>query len=362
MTTQPTFLSTDPSALVSAMVDQYQASTGKTLYKAQVENLWIQIMAYREACVRSAIQNAACQCLADFATGDNLLALGSLVGVTSRLAAAPAMVPVQIATSAPQGTAQVLPAGWSLTGPDGTAWTLESAVTIAAHSQGSPGIAQCSVTGPGQNGIPAGTTFTAAASGFTVVSSDVSNGGSDTETDDQLRTRILQAPFGFSVAGPSGSYEFFARGAHPSIVDVRALNGGGGIVNVYPLCEDGLPSQEVLDIVFAALSDESVRPLCDQVNVLAPEAVHYVIAADITLYRAADPTAVIPAVTGAAGAYVAAQAAKLGQPLIGSQVIAALSIPGVFKVELVGWTDRSLNPNQWADGTVAIGNVGFANV
>jgi phage-related baseplate assembly protein len=362
LTTPPVFLDTDPSNIATSLAETYQRATGKILYAAQLENLWIQIMAYRESLVRTDLQNAACQCLADFATGSALEALGPLVGVKGRLPAAPAEVTWEISLPQPQATSQTFPAGWAAAAPGGMVFTLTAPVTILANTISATGTAVAAVTGPGGNGIQAGNVFSPVAGNVSVISATTSDGGSDPETDDQLRARIKQAPFSFSVAGPSGAYEFFARGAHPSIVDVRALNGGNGIVNVYPLCNAGLPGPDVLDIVNTALNDESVRPLCDVVHVLAPQVVNYAITAGITLYQAADPATVIPAVTAAAYAYVTQKAAKLGQPLIGSQVIAALSLPGVFKVELDGWTDLCPTPSQWASGAVSVTLAGFANV
>jgi hypothetical protein len=49
--------------------------------------------------------------------------------------------------------------------------------------------------------------------------------GTDDETDEELRERIRLAPSQFSVAGPTGAYKFFAKSAHPSIVDVSVTIG-----------------------------------------------------------------------------------------------------------------------------------------
>lgn len=77
----PQFVERDPAAIVAAMVADYEAKSGKTLYPAQVERLLIDMVAYRETLTRMAIQEAACQNLLAFANFPMLDYLGELVGV-----------------------------------------------------------------------------------------------------------------------------------------------------------------------------------------------------------------------------------------------------------------------------------------
>ena len=359
--TPPVFLSTDPIAVVTDMVAQYQAATGKTLYPAQIESLLVDLAAYREGLTRQDLQNAALQCLVQFATGTNLEALGPLVGVPGRLQPQAPTVPLFITIPAAVSVVTTFASGYQVSSPDGTIWSLTYGVAIPAGSTTSAATAQAASTGSAENGIPSGTSFSPLTGTCTVASTGISGGGSDLETDDQLRARIMLAPYGFSVAGPSGAYKFFALGANSSIVDAAVVNGGSGIVNVYPLCLTGLPSPEVIADVQAALNPDTCIPLCDTVNVLSPVPVNYTLEANLVLYLAADPAVVIPAAIAAAQAYIAGRSAGMALNLVGSQVVAALSIPGVYSVSLVGWVDQVLAKNQWANGTVQINDLGFAN-
>lgn len=86
-----------------------------------------------------------------------------------------------------------------------------------------------------------------------------SSGGIDIETDDNYRERIRQAPEKFSVAGPSGAYEYWARTAHQSIIDVSIISPAPGEVEIRPLLEGGeIPGQEILDAVAEVCSDEKL--------------------------------------------------------------------------------------------------------
>ena len=79
----------DPLAITDELVRAYEATTGKTLYPAQIERLFIDLIAYRETLVRGLVNDVARQNLVAFARAPMLDFLGELVGV-SRLAAQPA--------------------------------------------------------------------------------------------------------------------------------------------------------------------------------------------------------------------------------------------------------------------------------
>ena len=350
-TTAPPFLETDPSILVDSLVAAFESASGKTLYPAQVERLMVDVMAYREGLVRQTIQYAAEQNLVDFATGARLEALGRLLGVSSRIAATSATSTWHLTLPEALVADYVVPSGFQAMSPSGTAWATVADALIPAGQLSVNVDASAAVPGAADNGFAVGSVFSPLVGNLSISAVTASEGGADAETDDQLRARILLAPFGFSVAGSSGAYRFHALGAHPSIVDVAVANIGPGMVGVYPLTVTGLPSAEVKDAVTAALSDETVRPLCDAVTVSDPTLVLFALEVNLTTFDTADNAVVLANVQDMARSYVKDRAAGLGRDLIGSQVIKLLSLDGVYKVELVGWADRVLAPNEWADGT-----------
>lgn len=359
--TPPAFLETSPAALVDDLVASFEATTGRTLYPAQVERLLVDLITYREALVRQAIQGAAEQSFVAFATGTFLESLGLLLGVSGRLPATAATTTWTITLTAAEAVDHVYAAGWTAMDPNGKAWKTTADVTIPAGSLAASVAASAVDAGIAQNGIPAGSVFSPLEGTASVSNLTATAGGAEQETDDQLRTRILQAPFGFSVAGSAGSYRFHALGAHPSLIDVAVANIAPGQVGVYPLTKDGLPSQAVMDAVTAALSAEDVRPLCDLVTVAPPTRLGFVLEANITVFSTADTATVQAAVEAAAEAYIADRRVGLGRDLIASQVIKALSLEGVYKVDLVAWADHVLGPSEWADGVPVIHMVGSAN-
>lgn len=155
------------------------------------------------------------------------------------------------------------------------------------------------------------------------------------ETDANLRARVQLAPEGQSTAGPAGAYEYHALSADADVLDVDVSSPAPGqvLVTVLSASGDGTPGQGLLDTVEAALSEEDVRPLTDQVIVQAATIVAYEVAAELTLYAGPDGEVVRLAAEEAVADY-AAQHHRLGHDITLSGLYAALHRPGVQKVTL----------------------------
>jgi phage-related baseplate assembly protein len=107
---------------------------------------------------------------------------------------------------------------------------------------------------------------------------DETSGGSDEETDDQYRYRIWLAIESYSTCGPRGAYEFWALSAHPDIMQVVVHSAPeiAGEVWLYPLMTGGvLPTQEILDLVEAKCSADTIRPVTDYVTAKMPVVYEY---------------------------------------------------------------------------------------
>ena len=106
----PQFVARDPQQIVEDLISQYELMTGRTLYPAQVERLIIDLVAYREAMTREAIQDAGKQNLVSFARAPFLDYLGELLGVR-RLPGSSARALLGFAFTEPLATSLVIPAG-----------------------------------------------------------------------------------------------------------------------------------------------------------------------------------------------------------------------------------------------------------
>ena len=164
------------------------------------------------------------------------------------------------------------------------------------------------------------------------------------ETDASFRARVQLAPEAFSVAGPRGGYEFHARKADPTVMDVyidtydpeREETGDiqPGDVHVYVLADPrgNLPAA-IASKVLAAVNHDDVRPLTDHVSVKAPALIPYDIRAEIIVSAGADTETVRLAAEATARGYADAHL-KFGGYVTRSGIMAALHVGGVLNVTL----------------------------
>lgn len=363
----PDFIERDPTTIAAEVKADFEAALGKTIFPGQPEQLLVNVAAYRELQVRLGVQYAAEQTLVNFATGDRLNELGAFTGV-ERLQPSKARTVLRF-KRVNLTSALLIPAGFRVAAPGNQLWfETDIDLTIPAGNDQGDVSAEALETGEGYNGFKAGAInqlVDAPPVGVTlsVVNVTPSAGGSAVETDDRLRRRIKLSPNKFSVAGSKGAYEFFTLSADASITDVAALNGGNVQVNVYPLVTSGLPSPAILSLVQSVLDANTVRPLTDVVRVFSPVERRFDIRADITLYAGVLAAEVALAAQAAAASYAEGLRGQLGTDVIRSQIVAALSLSGVYSVEVVSPAkDLVLAENEWANAqTVITTAVGTAN-
>ncbi len=160
------------------------------------------------------------------------------------------------------------------------------------------------------------------------------------ESDARLRARVQLAMEGLSTAGPDGAYEFHAFSADTRVADVDVDSPAPGevLVTVLSTDGDGVPAQDLLDIVAAALNDKDVRPLTDQITVQAGAKIDYIIDATLTLYDGPDAEVVRQASEDAVTVFAADQK-RLGEPVTIDGLHKALRVAGVKKVTLTAPVD-----------------------
>lgn len=357
---------TDPNLILRDMIATFESSSGRTLQPAQVERLLIDLFAYRESLVRNAVQYAAQQNLLAFAIFPMIDYLGALVGVT-RLQAQPASASIQFTLLGPLTVDYTVRAGTRVGSSDGQViFATNADLRITAGSTSATASATATVAGSGGNGFLTGQiNLLLDPSGLLSGASNTStsSGGSAPETDDHLRSRIQAAPNQFSSAGPAGAYRFFALSVDPSIVDVQVVSPGPGTVNVYVLTGPitvqpaatpnavAIAGPALLSRVQTALDSDTVRPLTDTVVTSAVSEIDYQINAIVTLYSDADPNLTMGAAATAVQGLALEVASKIQRDIVPSQIIAALSVPGVYEVTLNSPAFTQLTAGQWANCT-----------
>ena len=156
------------------------------------------------------------------------------------------------------------------------------------------------------------------------------------ESDTSLRRRVQLSFEGFTTAGSQGSYIFAALNSSGLVLDANAFSPEPGLVSVYVLSREanGTASEQLLDVVNAAVNAEEVRPMTDQVSVLSAAVTDYQIEAVLTVFPGPDAELIRQAAVQAAQAY-ATSVHRLAYDVTYSGLMAALHQNGVQSVELI---------------------------
>ncbi|WP_297429329.1 baseplate J/gp47 family protein [Clostridium sp.] len=279
-----TFAQKDVETILNDMITGYENAyyeqTGEqiTLYPGDKIRIFLYTQALREFQLRELINVSGRQNLLKYASGDYLENLGAFWDV-ERSDASYATVTEQFNLSAPQNTIRTIPKGTRASTSSGLYFAVTEDIDVPVGSTSITAVLTCTTSGTAGNGFIAGqiNILTDPLPWIASVTNiDKSQGGADKEDDDDLRDEIRQAPEAYSVAGPSGAYEYFAKKYNQSIIDVKVSTPSPGIVDIRVLLTDGeIPTDTFLQGLKNYLSDKTKRPLTDNVQTNAPEVINY---------------------------------------------------------------------------------------
>ncbi|MFW5433695.1 baseplate assembly protein [Paenibacillus apiarius] len=357
------FVDDDVTSVSNDIITIYEGLTGRTLYPADPIRLFLMSLASIIVQQRVLINQTAKGNLLRYAQGEKLDAMGEFTE-TERLKAAEAMTTVEFRLSMPLVSATIIPAGTRI-GPQGGDGQLYFSTTevieIPAGTQSGSAACKCSISGVTGNGfLPGQLNVLIDPLPFiqSVKNTTTSTGGAAEERDDPYRERIRTAAEQFSTAGPYGAYQYWAKTASSSIVDVAVHSPADGEVVVVPLMQNGeLPSSDILEAVNESVNDRKRRPLTDKVTVSKPTQVSY----DINLKywinrdRAAETTSIQAAVTEALNQYKTWQKSRLGRAINPSELVWRVMAAGALRLDVTTPVYTEVGTTQVAkEGTVNI--------
>ena len=332
------FVNTDTDTLVNALVKSYEKFTGRTLYPAdpvQKFILWIADIIIQE---RILIDESAKQNVPRYAQGVYLDSLAEIFKDAYRLQPQAAATTFRFYLSTALPYQHLIPIGTRIAVDGNIVFETTEILYIDAGKQSGDVPAICQQVGEIGNGFVPGQ-ITQLVDVFPyydrVENITVSAGGAERETDSAFYERMRESMESFSTAGPSGAYIYHAKTASPLVADVAALSPTPGVADIRVLLRDGeLPTEEVLQEVQAQLSADKVRPLCDFVQVSAPDTVPLNI--DATYYipkPSQNSAAVITAdVEKAVQDYIRWQTEKMGRDINPSVFVSYLMKTGIKRV------------------------------
>lgn len=362
------FVDTDTNTVVNALIQSYEAFTGRTLYPADPARLFILWVADIIIQERVNIDFSARQNVPRYAEGEYLDSLAELFKDAYRLEPEKAKTTLRFTLSIPLEVATIVPAGTRVTVDGEIIFQTLQVLTIPAGDLFGDVEAECQTAGEIGNGFVPGQ-ITQLIDIFpyfgSVENVSESDGGADEESDAAFYERMRESVETFSTAGPLGAYEYYAKSASALIVDVKATSPEPGEVDVRVLLSGGqLPGEEILKEVLDILNADKVRPLTDHVTVAAPETVPYDI--DFTYWTqeggAISDDKVAENIAAAVRTFKEWQGAKMGRDVNPSYLISLLMQAGAKRVKVRSPVDTVVPDNAVAViGETAVVNGGAEN-
>jgi len=323
------------------MADKYEEITGVTVQPGSPEKLFIQWAAEVVIQERVLTNYAANQNIPSRAEGENLDTLAELFYTKERPKAKAATCTMRFTISEAQAFAVLIPGGTRITDASNTLiWATAEDVYVKAGETSADVKAVCQAVGKTGNGFVAGQIntivdlFAYYASCENLTESD---GGDDEATDDEFYELLRLSMDGYSDAGATGGYIYFAKQVSTEIADVAATSPEPCVVKLYVLMKDGsFATEEMKAKVLAACNPDEVRPLTDLVSVEDPESVEYDV--EFTYYTpspagaGASEVEISEKVKAAVDQYNAWQCAKLGRDINPSYLVGLLMQTGIKRV------------------------------
>lgn len=264
-------------------------------------------------------------------------ASGRVTFARSSPAIAQITVPVGTTVVTPDGTVELATTEAGIIRVGDTYVTVSARATAVGAAGNLPAGTALRIKGLGVQGVEA---VTVAAPGFT--------GGTDRETDDQLRERYLFELRNPRRSGSVADYRAWAMAVN-GVTDVKVipLARGPGTVDVLITTGGGIPDPELVDAVQAAI--EVVKPAVDDVRVLAPSVSVVDVTVSVTPLAGYTVNSLSLPVKNAVRGYITALG--VGEPVLRARlIVAAMSVPGVANCVVVqpsgdivvGPTDKAL--------------------
>ena len=331
-------------AVQAQMVDDYQTKykevTGKTqtLSRADPATLILYACSVQIYQMMLFLDMAGKQSLLKYAYGSYLDNLAALKGI-KRKEPGKATVTVRFILSEKRTAPVGIPAGTKVSAGSVYFETTEYNEIPAGETE-TLIVCTCTEAGTTGNGLEKGSVNTLVdpiAYVAAVESVDASAGGTDTESDDDLRYRVYAAPFSWSTAGPQEAYRYWAMEYNSEISDVYVGSPEPGEVLVEFLMQDGvLPEASIVSGLQEYLASEEIRPLTDKVTVQAPETVSFDINLTYYINRSdrSKASSIQEAVETAVTVYRAWQGARIGRDINPSELIRQVIQAGAKRAEV----------------------------
>lgn len=343
------------SRMLTSFTDKYYEVTGKSIQLSKADPNRIILLGCAQVIYQGLqhIEKAGKMNFLKYAYGDYLENMAVLKKVT-RNPAKYARVPVRFTLSGPRESATGIPAGTRVTASYEVYFATMQYAEIPIGGTEITVMAQCTEAGTVGNDYMAGELCTLVDPiGFVaaVANTEVSAGGTEVESDQDMAERTYLAPSSFSTAGPDDAYEYWVKNSNLDIGDVKISSPTPGVVDIRFVMADGqVPDDTTLETVREYVSQRGKRPLTDQVQVLKPvieqygiELVYYINASDGNA-----ASAIQKQVEDAIRDYQLWQSSRIGRDINPDELTARIMDAGAKRVQIKEPTFRKIGATALA--------------
>ena len=162
------------------------------------------------------------------------------------------------------------------------------------------------------------------------------------ESDERLRERCILSFDGMNTAGSANAYRYFTLSADGRVDGIKVKSDETtpcflDIVITQVDSENGTASEELIQIVQAALDPDTVRPVGDRPTVKSSIATNYQIEAVLYVGKNAEGALLLEAANIRLDKYIK-NAQKNGESIYLSAIYAALHVDGIERVQIISPT------------------------
>ena len=346
--------------MIRAYQDMWKELTGETIHLKRADPNRIILLAAAQYIYQGllAVDKAGKMNFLKYSYGDYLKHLAAFKN-TPELDPQKATVSVRWSLAEPRAVATAIPEGTRVTADWETFFETTEYNEILAGETEIVITMTCTETGEKGNGFQAGEIaemvdplpFIDA-----VANTVTSAGGTDEESDKSLAERAYFAPSGYSTAGPEDAYIYHAKSYSPDIGDVLPTSPSPGVVDIRFIMADGsLPTSGEIANLKAYLEAADRKPLTDSLQVGAPAAVNYQIAATYYINKSDQSSAaeIQAAALQAMEDYKAWQCARIGRDINPDELLGRLKAAGIKRAAIASPARAVLTEAQVAKCTAA---------
>lgn len=162
------------------------------------------------------------------------------------------------------------------------------------------------------------------------------------ESDERLRERCILSFDGMNTAGSANAYRYFTLSADGRVDGIKVKSDEAtpcflDIVITQVDSENGAASEELIQIVQAALDPDTVRPVSDRPTVKSSIATNYQIEAVLYVGKNAEDALLLETANIRLDKYIK-NAQKNGESIYLSAIYAALHVNGIERVQIISPT------------------------